>query len=131
MTNKSNLTKQYLQCVKDCFPIYKKQEKQYLKQLEIHVEEFLSFNINATYEDLVSEFGLPTTIVSEYFSVLDDEYLFKNLKQKRYIDGFIYLITVLLVLFCLWCCILAALDAIESREQRIAYETITIEEIEE
>lgn len=90
MTRKDNLTKQYLHCLKSCFPIYGKQEKEYLKKIELHLEEYVSFHSDASYETLVSEFGSPTTLVSDYFTSLEDEYLFRKLQKKALYSQYSY-----------------------------------------
>lgn len=126
MQNKKDITKQYLRCIKECFPIYGKREKYYVKQLETHINEFLDFNPNTSQEELFARFGSPTTIVSDYFSELDENYLFQNLKKKRYWGYIAKLITLLSLLLFFWCAFLVYLDYSDSQDQHIAYETTTI-----
>lgn len=131
MLNKNTLTKHYIRCIKDCFPIRGKQERQYLKQLEIHVEEFLSINETATYETLVSEFGSPTNIVSEYFSAVDEEYLFKSLNKKRYIRNIAIFVIFLMISYTAFRAVLLYKEFQKAQKSHIAYEITTIEETED
>lgn len=131
MHKKNNLTKKYLRCLKDCFPIYGKQEKEYLKKIELHLEEYVSFHPDATYETLVSEFGSPTSVVSEYFNALEDEYLFKQLTHKRYFRFFVKPCITLIILLLFGSIFLVYNDIYTSKNQRISYEFITIKELEE
>lgn len=131
MTRKDNLTKQYLHCLKSCFPIYGKQEKEYLKKIELHLEEYVSFHSDASYETLVSEFGSPTTLVSDYFTSLEDEYLFRKLQKKRYTRNIAILITAMVVSYSIFRSILLYKDYRRAQESHIAYETTIIEERED
>lgn len=131
MTKKNKLIKQYLRCLKECFPIYGRQEKEYLKKIELHLSEYVSFHPDTTYETLVAEFGSPTTVVSEYFSELNEDYLFKQLTHKRYFRFFVKPYITLIILLLFGSIFLIYSDIYTSREQRIAYETITIKEFNE
>lgn len=107
MTKKNNLTKQYLRCLKACFPICGKQERKYLKKMESHLNEYIDFHPDATYESLVSEFGSPTAVVSEYFSNLEEEYLLRKLTVGHRIRLLISIFITLVVFYFLWIFLLA------------------------
>ena len=55
--------KKYLKNCKCLFPVYGKHERQYIKHLECHIQEYLAEHDNCTYDDLVTEFGSPSEIV--------------------------------------------------------------------
>lgn len=131
MTRKNNLTKQYLHCLKSCFPIYEKQEKEYLKKMELHLDEYVAFHPNASYETLVSEFGSPTTLVSDYFTSIEDEYLFRKLQKKRYTRNIAILIVAMVVSYTVFRFVLLYKEFQRAQESHIAYETTIIEEWED
>lgn len=131
MTPKNNLIKLYLRCLKECLPIYGKQEKKYLKKIELHLEEYVSFHPDATYETLVSEFGSPTTLVSDYFISLEDEYLFRKLRKKHYTRNIAILIVAMVLSYTVFRSVLLYKEFQRAQESHITYETTIIEEWED
>ena len=51
-----------------------------------------------TEEDIVKEFGTPTSVVSDYFDGIDEDYLFRKLKIRNNIRISISVITVCIII---------------------------------
>lgn len=89
----------YLKNCKKLFPIYGKDERQYIKRLEIHIREYQTEHENCTYEDLVTQFGTPTEVVSSYYKSSDNNDLLKKVNFVRCIR--ISMVTIISVLILL------------------------------
>ena len=94
--------RRYLRHVSCLLPVKGKDEKQFLKQLESDIDEFLYTFPNAFVKDLQTEFGTPAEILYEYASTLDDKEIIKCTSIKR-LYAYIITFTVLAVLiFCIF-----------------------------
>lgn len=129
MKSNSSLIKDYLKTVKSTFPTFGKFEKKYLSDLEVHLHEYIDENPSATYDDLISEFGTPSSIISEYFSEIDEHYLLRQLKIRNHIKHFIFIIVILALFLDGWCYYLAYRNYVNAKNENIVYEeTIIMEE---
>ena len=84
-----DITQKYLKSVKKLFPIYGKKERQYIKNLQTPLQEYAEEKEDLSYEELTEEFGTPSHVISEYFSEVDDEYLFWQLRVRGYVKKFL------------------------------------------
>ena len=126
MKSNSSLIRDYVKTVKSTFPTFGKFEKKYLSNLEVHLHEYLEENPSATYEDLVSEFGTPSSIISEYFSEIDEQYLLRQLKIRKHVKSAIAIILILALLLDGWCYYLAYRNYINAKNENIVYEETII-----
>ncbi len=126
MENK--ILRKYIKAVRGLFPFYETYEKQYTDNLEVHLREYLADHPEAAYTDIVEEFGLPSSVVSEYFSEIEEEYLFKHLEQKKYVKRVMILVIIIIFVINGYNFHRAYLNYLQALEQNIAYETIIIEE---
>ncbi len=114
----NNLTKQYLKNIKAFFPIVGKQEKNYLKKLEIHIEDYCEDNVISSLEDLYKNFGNPAEIVNTYYSTIDTEHILKQIKKSHIIKTcLIVLITSCLILVTFHCAISYRTQQIFEKQQ--------------
>ena len=67
------MVKKYLRRCKNCFPVYGKEEQQFLKRLRHQMEEYAQENPDVTYQQLEEWFGTPIDIVKSYYDSLEDE----------------------------------------------------------
>lgn len=122
------IIKKYLKAVRGLFPFYETYEKQYTDNLEVHLREYLADHPEAAYTDIVEEFGLPSSVVSEYFSEIEEEYLFKHLEQKKYVKRVMLLLVIVVLVINGYYYHKAYNDYINLKDSNIKYETIIIEE---
>lgn len=124
----SKVVKEYIKSVKVLFPIHGKLEKQYLKELEMHIMEFSGEKDTLCYDDIAAEFGAPSSVISDYFSEINESYLFHHLKIKKYIRSCLTFILASVILFNGYCYYLAYCDYQQAQKEHIAYEeTVIIE----
>lgn len=67
------MVKKYIRRCKNCFPVYGKEERQFLKRLRHQMEEYAQENPDVTYQQLEEWFGTPIDIVKSYYDSLEDE----------------------------------------------------------
>lgn len=97
------MVRKYIRRCKNCFPVYGKEEWQFLKKLRHQIEEFAQENPDVTYQQLEERFGTPIDIVKSYYDSLEDEdrlidracfskYLKKNIDDSSHHTGRFYCI---------------------------------------
>ena len=67
------MVKKYIRRCKNWFPVYGKEEQQFLKRLRHQMEEYAQENPDVTYQQLEEWFGTPIDIVKSYYDSLEDE----------------------------------------------------------
>ena len=67
------MVKKYIRRCKNCFPVYGKEERQFLKRLRRQIEEYAQENPDVTYKQIEERFGTPIDIVKSYYDSLEDE----------------------------------------------------------
>ena len=122
----NTLCKEYIKSIKAFFPIMGKNEKQYFKNLELNVKEFLYENKNVSMEDLYVDFGSPSEVANSYFSNVPMEYLLQKIniakKVKFALCAFITLLVIGMIIFC--SCLFIAYN--QMQDQLIFFEETTI-----
>lgn len=89
---------QYIKEVKALFPIMGREEKSYIKKLELSIKECAEECHCNSVHDLYKEFGRPADVLSSYLSSLDNNYLSYQLKKKFYIRYSFYAFLLLVFL---------------------------------
>lgn len=123
-----DITQKYLKSVKKLFPIYGKKERQYIKNLQTPLQEYAEEKEGLSYEELTEEFGTPSHVISEYFSEVDDEYLFRQLRIRGYVKKFLIFVLVAFVILIGYRYYLAYQNYENAMEEHIIYEETIIEE---
>ena len=123
-----DITQKYLKSVKKLFPIYGKMERQYIKNLQTPLQEYAEEKEDMSYENLTEEFGTPSHVISEYFSEVDDEYLFRQLRVRGYVKKFLIFVVIALFMLIGYRCYLAYQNYENAMEEHIIYEETYIEE---
>lgn len=118
----------YLKNCKRLFPVYGKHERQYLKRLKSHIQEYQSENENCTYDDLAEQFGSPTEIVSSYYRSTDNNDLLKKVNFVRYVRILMVVVISAIILFLGYKSYALYQDYLQEKEASILYEEIIIEE---
>ena len=121
------IEKQYIRKIRQSLPVYGRKERAYIKKLEEHLQDFCDEYPDITEEDIVKEFGTPTSVVSDYFDEIDEDYLFQKLKIRKHIRISISVITVCLIILNIFCGYLYYKEYQATRNSNITKEeTITI-----
>ena len=123
-----DITQKYLKSVKKLFPIYGKMERQYIKNLQTPLQEYAEEKEDLSYEELTEEFGTPYHVISEYFSEVDEEYLFRQLRIRGYVKKFLIFVVIAFLAFNGYCYYWAYQDYLNAQDQHIMYKEIIIEE---
>lgn len=76
-------TRKFLKQVKNLLPIFSKQEKRFLKDLENDISEYFNVHPNSTVEDIANEFGTPNDIVHDYIESIDLDYIIKRISTRK------------------------------------------------
>ncbi len=120
--------KKYLKICKRLFPVYGRHERQYIKRLEHHIQEYLLEHDSCTYDDLATQFGSPTEVVSSYYRSTDNDTLIKKLNFVRYVRLFMVIVVGTVFLFLGYKSYALYQDYLMEKEASTLYEEITIEE---
>jgi hypothetical protein len=80
-----NDLKRYFKEIKSLFPVYGEREKQFLANLMSDIGKFTGSNPISDYVQLISSFGEPKTIVSQYLAEADSDYLAKQIKTAKFV----------------------------------------------
>lgn len=111
----------YIKKVRQSLPVYGHKEKAYIKKLEDHLQNYCDEYPDVTEEDIVKEFGTPTSVVSEYFDEIG------KLKIRNNIRISISVITVCIIILNIFCGYLYYKEYQATRNSNITKEeTITI-----
>ena len=128
---KKDLKKGYMRKIRHCFPIYGKEERKYLKELDTYIDEYMERNPEASEEEIIQEFGSPSNVAGEYLLGADEKYLFKRLRTSHFVKLGISLFILLVLLYNIYISYLAYLDYKDALKYQISTEEITIETIKE
>ncbi len=101
----TNLSKKYVKDVKTLFPIVRKKEKNYLRQMKCNIDDYSENTEVSSMEALYEEFGKPQEVVYNYFSVLDSKELFSFIRLRRIIKYFLTAVGLILFTGMLFYCI--------------------------
>lgn len=91
----NNLCKQYIKNAKTLFPIIGKTEKEYLKKLELNVQDYCEESSVSSIEELYRDFGSPSEVVNSYFSSVKLDYMLKRINISKKIKVFLVVIVTL------------------------------------
>ena len=93
----------YIKKVQASLPVYGNNEKAYIKKLEDHLQNYCDEYPDVTEEDIVKEFGTPTSVVSDYFCEIDEDYLFRKLRIRNHVRISIFVITASIIILNIFC----------------------------
>lgn len=120
--------KVYIRAVKKLFPLYGKQERIYVKNLRDALLEFAEEKEELCYEDLSEEFGSPSHVISEYFSEIDEERLFRQLRYRKYAKILLAGALTVVLIYNGYAFYRAYQNYLEAQDEQIYYEEVIIEE---
>lgn len=121
----NRIAKQFTKNAKAFFPIYSRKEKEYIKNLELNIEDYCDDNQIDSLYDLYQKYGNPSDVAHSYFSTCSSEYILKQLKLAKTIKYFIALIiAAIFVALSSYCVKLYSEYQIFAEEQTFYEETI-------
>lgn len=130
MNNKGTVSK-YIREIRHFLPVYGHFEKRYLKDIQQAVRDYVESNENSSFDDLITEFGEPKDLVSNYILEQDAESLRKAIKFSGYIKATL-LVAILTLLACTGIRGYAEYRSFqEAQKSYISREVIVINETEE
>ncbi|MCD8380888.1 MAG: DUF6120 family protein [Lachnospiraceae bacterium] len=104
MKEANKIQRQYIAQIKTLFPIIDRQERTYLKKLQLLIEDYCRENQNISIETLYKEFGVPSDIVNGFYSEMDIADSVKRIRRNIIAKkSFRYGIVVLLVILITYC----------------------------
>lgn len=102
----NKICKQYIKDVRSFFPVIGKQEKEYLKKIAEHVEDYCENENITSVEELYTGFGAPTEVLSTYYSTVDTKHILTQVKKAHYVKIlFVVLICAILIVVSTYCSI--------------------------
>lgn len=120
-----NLAKQFTKNVKAFFPIVGKAEKEYLKKLELNLEDYCEEKQVSSLEELYKDFGTPSDVVHSYYSSVNIDYILKRLRLTKIIKTcLVTLIIAILVTVSAYCLQLYSGYQVFKQQQIFFEETI-------
>lgn len=97
-----NDAKKFFKEINQIFPMHRKKEKDYLKQLNHLIENYTSDKEKPTYDDYVEEFGSPVDIAASYYQTLDTQELIKALNRKFIMKIISISVTLVCLFLLIW-----------------------------
>jgi uncharacterized membrane protein len=106
MTKKNNRYK-YLRDLKHLMPVYGKEQRIYLNTIDQSLDDYCNSNPDASYEELVENFGSPQEIIGDYLREQDTHTLIKQINRRRilHLNAIVFLAALCLcsIVFCYYC----------------------------
>lgn len=93
-----NLSQKYTNNVKALFPLKRKQERIYLRQMKQNIDDYCENTAVSSLEELYEEFGSPQDVVYNYYSIMDASQLFFMIRFHQIIK-YISITIILIIIF--------------------------------
>lgn len=123
----NNICKQYIKNVKAFFPAFGKNEKRYLKNFKLNVEEYFEENPICSLEELYQNFGSPSEVINTYYAHVDINYILKQIKRTKAIKAFILSLIIFALISVSVYCISLYSEYETFKNQEIFFEETFIE----
>ena len=121
------MVRKYIRRCKNCFPVYGKEERQFLKKLRHQIEEFAQENPDVTYQQLEERFGTPIDVVKSYYDSLEDEdRLIDRAGFSKYLKKILMTVVIILVGFIVYRSTLIYFSYLDGKNSKVIYEESTI-----
>lgn len=127
-SNKNRIVKNYLSEIKHLLPLVRKPEKRFLADIRQSIYDYCETADTISFDTLVSVFGEPKDLVSNYISEKDAVILRKELRFSRHIKYTLYIILSIVILLAGLRTYTIYLDYINAKKAQIDHAVIVIEE---
>lgn len=119
--------KQYFKHIKLLLPLRRKKEKQFLKELQTSITDFINLNPDCSFADICSHFGKPQEVVKDYLSTMDSADLCKQVcVRKRIKHAAVIILSLCLIAFLLHAGVIYKIY-LDEKNQVITHRLIVIE----
>lgn len=81
---------QYMRDIKSLFPVIGIQEKLYLKNLKLTVNDYCEEDCISSMKELYQKFGTPDEIISNYYSTIDTQYIIKQISKYKFLKKYLF-----------------------------------------
>ncbi len=119
--------KQYFKQIKLLLPIYSKDEKIFIKDLQKSVQDYIDEHPSCAYEDILDRFEEPADVVHNYISSLDQYQLCKRISLKKVIRNAVVIVVITAIVAFGIRTALVYKAYIASKETIITHERVVIE----
>lgn len=121
------MVKKYIRRCKNCFPVYGKEEQQFLKRLRHQMEEYAQENPDVTYQQLEEWFGTPIDIVKSYYDSLEDEdRLIDRACFSRTLKKVMIIILMVISIIGVYDSAIMYFSCLDGKDSKVIYEGSTI-----
>lgn len=121
------MVKKYIRRCKNCFPVYGKEEQQFLKRLRHQMEEYAQENPDVTYQQLEEWFGTPIDIVKSYYDSLEDEdRLIDRACFSRTLKKVMIIILIVISIIGVYDSAIMYFSYLDGKDSKVIYEGSTI-----
>lgn len=122
--NNNNFSQKYINNIKTLFPVIRKKEKIYLRQMKQNIDDYCTGTIVSSLEELYQEFGEPQDVVHSYYSMTNMLPLFTYIRLRRIIKYLLTFICVIIFAVTIYICtILYKEHLVFMRQEAIFIET--------
>lgn len=122
------MIRRYIRKCKNCFPVYGKEERKFIKRLKQELDKYMSENTDVTYHQLEEQFGTPIDVIKSYYDSLEDENrLVDRACFSKYFKRIFAMIIIILVSFLVYRSTLIYFSYLDGKDTKIIYEESTIE----
>ncbi len=123
---KNNFSKKYMDDVKTLFPIIRKSEKAYLRQMKQNIADYCEQSTVSSVDELYEEFGKPQDVVYDYFSMMDITQLLSHIHLRRTIKHFFTAICAIVFAIALFVTAILYQEHLEVMRQEVIFIETTI-----
>lgn len=88
--------KRYFKDCQSLFPMFRKEEKDFLNKIKNNVE---CDNSHLSYKELKERLGEPKDIVISYYEEKDSMYLIKKARNTQLLRRFLFILLVVIIIF--------------------------------
>jgi hypothetical protein len=123
-----NDAERYLKEIKMLLPTFGKDEKRFFSEFRTEIEDYVTSNAPLGYEEIVSRFGKPNVIVSDYIDNMDVKHIIKRIRVARIVRIGVIIIVVAAIAAASAIIAIKYVDFIKGQEQYVDREIIEVEE---
>lgn len=97
-----NDIEQYFKQIRLLLPILGKEERKFLSDFKVTVEEYAEHQTGCCLEDVKERFGEPEDVVHDYVTMLDQFQLCKRINLRNLIKRAIFIMLLLIIILVLY-----------------------------
>lgn len=122
----NNYSQKYINNVKALFPITRKEERNYLRQMKQNIDDYCAESAVSSMEELYLEFGKPQDVVHDYYSMVDIIPLFTYIRLRRIIKYFLTFFCVIIFVIAIYTCTILYKEHLVFMRQEAMFTETTI-----